>query len=100
MSLVGSSQIGSWSLRANVDAIVVCAGPAERLLNMLGEQNIYAVVYAFAFGINLVLCILLIPRYQLYDAAAALAIALVAESLLLFILSKRRLALYVLVFGR
>jgi O-antigen/teichoic acid export membrane protein len=75
-------------------------GPVERLLNMLGEQTICAVVYAFAFTINLVLCILLVPRYQLYGAAAAVATALVTESILLFIITKRRLGLHVFVWGR
>ena len=38
-------------------------GPVERLLNMLGEQRACALVYAFAFALNLVLCLVLIPRF-------------------------------------
>ncbi|MET0710066.1 MAG: oligosaccharide flippase family protein, partial [Tardiphaga sp.] len=38
-------------------------GPVERLLNMLGHQNICALAYALAFAINLALCLLLVPRF-------------------------------------
>lgn len=38
-------------------------GPVERLLNMLGHQNMCALAYALAFLVNLVLCILLVPRF-------------------------------------
>src|SRR5581483_6527886 len=37
-------------------------GPAHRLLSMLGEQSICALVYACAFVLNLVLCVVLIPQ--------------------------------------
>jgi hypothetical protein len=33
-------------------------GPVERLLNMLGHQNMCALAYALAFVVNLVLCVL------------------------------------------
>ncbi len=41
-------------------------GPAERLLNMLGERRQCAFVYATAFAINLALCVILhsAPRYR------------------------------------
>ena len=39
-------------------------GPAERLLNMLGERKQCAAVYAIAFAINLALCVILIPRIR------------------------------------
>ena len=45
-------------------------GPAERLLNMLGERKHCAVVYAIAFAINLVLCVILIPRIGIEGAGA------------------------------
>ena len=59
-------------------------GPVERLLNMLGHQNMCALAYALAFLVNLVLCILLVPRFGGYGAAAATSIALVFETILLF----------------
>ena len=45
-------------------------GPAERLLNMLGEQQACAAIYAGAFAINLALCIVLIPRIGIEGAAS------------------------------
>ena len=66
-------------------------GPAERLLNMLGERRQCATVYAIAFAINLGLCVLLIPSWGIEGAAAATSCALGIESLILYRLAKRRL---------
>jgi O-antigen/teichoic acid export membrane protein len=74
-------------------------GPAERLLNMIGQQKICAAIYATAFAVNLALCLLLIPHLGLTGAAIATASAIVTESTLLFIVAKRRLGLHVLVWG-
>jgi len=75
-------------------------GPAERLLNMVGEQRACAMVYAAAFATNLVLCLVLIPRFGLMGAASATATAVLVESLLLFIVTRRRLGLHAFAFGR
>jgi O-antigen/teichoic acid export membrane protein len=72
-------------------------GPAERLLSMLGEQRACAAVYGAAFAVNLVLSIVLAPRYGATGVAVALASAIVCESLLLFVIAKRRLGLHVFV---
>jgi O-antigen/teichoic acid export membrane protein len=74
-------------------------GPAERLLNMLGERSACALIYAGAFVINLVLCFALIPRLGVAGAALAGAIALVCESISLFVIAKIRLGLHCFVFG-
>jgi O-antigen/teichoic acid export membrane protein len=74
-------------------------GPVERLLNMLGEQRACATVYAVAFGLNLALCFLLIPHHGAMGAAIATCCAMLTESVLLFIVTKRRLGLHVFVFG-
>lgn len=74
-------------------------GPVERLLNMSGNQNTCALAYASAFVVNIALCVMLVPRYGGYGAAAATSAALVFESIVLFVLTKRRLGLHVLVFG-
>jgi O-antigen/teichoic acid export membrane protein len=66
-------------------------GPAERLLNMLGDRKPCAAIYAGAFALNLVLCIVLIPRFGIDGAAAATASALVLESVLLFVTARRQL---------
>ena len=75
-------------------------GPVERLLNMLGQQNVCAGVYAVAFVLNLVGCVLLIPRFGGLGAAIATSTALVIESILLFIVTKRRLGLHVFIWRR
>lgn len=74
-------------------------GPAERLLNMLGERKQCAAVYALAFAINLVLCVLLIPRIGIEGAAVATSSALVIESILLYLIAKRRLGFHVFIMG-
>jgi O-antigen/teichoic acid export membrane protein len=74
-------------------------GPAERLLNMLGERRACAVVYAASFAISVVLCVVLIPRLGLAGAATASSTALVFESASLFLIAKYRLGLHCFVFG-
>jgi len=75
-------------------------GPVERLLNMLGHQNLCALAYALAFAVNLALCVLLVPRFGGHGAAAATSAALVFETVLLFWITRRKLGLHVLVGGR
>jgi O-antigen/teichoic acid export membrane protein len=66
-------------------------GPVERLLNMLGEQRICAAVYGVAFMTNLMLCFVLIP---------STTAALIVESILLFLVTRRRLQLHAFIWGR
>jgi O-antigen/teichoic acid export membrane protein len=75
-------------------------GPAERLLNMLGERRFCALVYAGSFLINLTLCVVLIPRFGLMGAAIASASTFVFESGCLFLAAKCRLGFHCLIFGR
>jgi O-antigen/teichoic acid export membrane protein len=75
-------------------------GPVERLLNMLGHQNVCAAAYAIAFVMNVVLCVVLVPRFGGHGAAAATSISLVLETVLLFWIVRRRLGLHVLAFGK
>jgi O-antigen/teichoic acid export membrane protein len=75
-------------------------GPVERLLNMLGHQHVCALAYASAFVMNVVLCVMLIPRFGGHGAAAATSLALVFETVLLFWIVRRRLGLHVLAFGK
>ncbi len=74
-------------------------GPAERLLNMLGERKQCAFVYATAFVVNLGLCAILIPRIGIEGAAVATSTALVAESIMFYIVAKRRLGLHIFILG-
>jgi O-antigen/teichoic acid export membrane protein len=75
-------------------------GPIERLLSMLGEQRVSAMVYASAFAINLGLCFVLIPLFGLAGAAIATTLALIIESIMLFVVTKRRLGFHVFVWNR
>lgn len=74
-------------------------GPAERLLNMLGERRQCASVYAIAFVINLVVGVILIPLIGIEGAAVSTSVALVAESIMLYRLAKRRLGFHVFIMG-
>jgi O-antigen/teichoic acid export membrane protein len=74
-------------------------GPAERLLNMLGDRKKCAAVYAGAFAINLILCIVLIPRLGIEGAGISTSTALVVESIFLYVIARRRLGLHVLMAG-
>jgi O-antigen/teichoic acid export membrane protein len=75
-------------------------GPVERLLNMLGHQHICALAYALAFVMNVMLCVLLVPRFGGHGAAAATSLSLIFETVLLFWIVRRRLGLHVLAFGK
>lgn len=75
-------------------------GPVERLLNMVGHQHACAAAYALAFVANLTLCVVLVPHFGGYGAAAATSISLTFETVLLFAIVRRRLGLHVLAFGR
>jgi O-antigen/teichoic acid export membrane protein len=74
-------------------------GPAERLLNMLGERKQCAFIYATAFAINLGLCVILIPRLGIEGAGVATSSALVVESIMLYFVAKRRLGFHVFIMG-
>jgi O-antigen/teichoic acid export membrane protein len=74
-------------------------GPAERLLNMLGERRSCALIYAGAFVLDIALCFLLIPNLGIEGAAIANAVTLVGESASLFFIAKFRLRLHCFIFG-
>ena len=72
-------------------------GPAERLLNMVGQQRACALVYAAALVTNVALCLVLVPHLGLTGAALATASALVVESALLFVVARKRLGLHIFI---
>src|SRR5476651_1284697 len=101
--LFGPQFVGGYDIMfiAAIGLVVRSAiGPVERLLNMLGHQHICALAYALAFAMNVVLCVLLVPRFGGHGAAAATSISLVFETVLLFWIVRRRLGLHVLAFGK
>ncbi len=101
--LFGSQFVSGYDIMfiAAVGLVVRSAiGPVERLLNMLGHQHICALAYALAFVMNVVLCVVLVPRFGGYGAAAATSISLTFETVLLFWIVRHRLGLHVLAFGK
>jgi O-antigen/teichoic acid export membrane protein len=74
-------------------------GPIEKLLNMIGQQHLCAAAYALAFVMNFGLCVILVPYFGGYGAAAATTMALVFETVLLFWIM-RYLGFHVLAWGK
>ena len=57
-------------------------GPAEFLLNMLGEQRLCAAVLLTSALLNVVLNLILVPRFGLAGAASATTVALISAALM------------------
>ncbi|WP_181704636.1 lipopolysaccharide biosynthesis protein [Chthonobacter rhizosphaerae] len=73
-------------------------GPVETLLTLAGRQTTCAAIFGVALAVNVALNLVLIPAYGLYGAAAATAVAMVAEALLLAAAVRRHFGLTVFVF--
>ena len=74
-------------------------GPAERLLNVLGQQRKCALVYTVAFVFNISMCLLLAPVYGAIGAAVATAGAFGIESLMLFMVVKYAVGIHMFVWN-
>ena len=72
-------------------------GPAERVLNMLGEQRRCALIYAAVFALNLAGCFAVAGPYGSVGVAIVISATCVVESALLFLVAKRRLGLHMLI---
>jgi O-antigen/teichoic acid export membrane protein len=72
-------------------------GPAERVLNMLGEERRCALVYATVFVLNLAGCVAVAGPYGSVGVAIVISTTCVVESALLFLTAKRRLGLHMLI---
>lgn len=68
------------------------AGPTQSLLVATGHQTLTAVVMAVTLGLNVVLNLILIPRYGIMGAGIATATAIMLESLILYLVSRRTTA--------
>lgn len=68
-------------------------GPAEVLLTMAGEQKVAVFVYGSALAVNIALNVTLIPVIGITGAAAATAVAMMVEALMLHIAVRRRLGI-------
>ncbi len=74
-------------------------GPAEYVLNMLGEQKLCAALLFLTALINLALNFLLIPHYGLIGAASATALSLTLAAVFFFITVKVRLKINIFALG-
>lgn len=74
-------------------------GPGERFLNMLGEQKICAVIVGIAFATNIASGLLLIPELGMMGAAISTTAAFMVESVLIFIVAKKRLGYHLFIWG-
>lgn len=74
-------------------------GPAEFLLNMLGEQTLCAAVLLVTAGLNIALNFALIPRFGIVGAAIATSVALTVAALLNYLVARRRLELEISIFN-
>jgi O-antigen/teichoic acid export membrane protein len=72
-------------------------GPAERVLNMLGEQRRCALVYGAMFAFNFGGSIAVAGPYGSTGVASVIAVGAVIEAALLFLIAKRRLGLHMLI---
>jgi O-antigen/teichoic acid export membrane protein len=68
-------------------------GPAEFLLNMLGEHKVCAAVLFVTAMLNIALNLVLVPAFGLLGAATATSLALVAAALTNYVVVGRRLDL-------
>ena len=68
-------------------------GPAEFVLNMLGEQSLCALVLAVSAPLNIALCFALVPVFGMMGAAIATSIALGTAALMNYVVAQRRLEL-------
>jgi O-antigen/teichoic acid export membrane protein len=66
-------------------------GPAEFLLNMLGEQALCASVLTVSALLNIALCFALVPHFGMMGAASATAISLMTAAVLNYVVVRRRL---------
>ena len=72
-------------------------GPAEVLLNMLGQQRLCAAVLVTTAVLNVALNLVLVPAFGLLGAATATSISLVAAALMNYVAVSRRLEIDVAV---
>lgn len=74
-------------------------GPAESLLNMTGNQNVCAAIFAGVLAVNVTLNVLLIPAYGLMGAAASTVSATVVEAVLLLTMAYRRIGVVMFIWS-
>ncbi|CAD7034606.1 multi antimicrobial extrusion protein MatE [Pseudorhizobium endolithicum] len=85
--------VGYWLLPILFAGILAksLVGPAEVLLSMAGRQNLCVLLYGIILLTNIILNIILIPRFGLAGAASATACAMMLEAVLLHVALRRTL---------
>lgn len=68
-------------------------GPAETVLNMLGQQRLAAAILVFSAVANIGLGLVLVPRFGMMGAAAATSIACVFAASMNYVVARRKLGL-------
>ena len=68
-------------------------GPAEFILNMLGEQQLCAIVLVVSAVLDVALSFALVPVFGMIGAAIATSVALVTAAILNYAVARRRLEL-------
>ena len=68
-------------------------GPAEFILNMLGEQQLCALVLVVSAILDVALSFALVPVFGMIGAAVATSVALVTAALMNYVVARRRLEL-------
>ena len=66
-------------------------GPVDALLNMSSNQKTCAAIYAAALSVNVLLNIVMIPRFGLIGAASATSFAIIVEATCLTITARKKL---------
>jgi O-antigen/teichoic acid export membrane protein len=74
-------------------------GPAEYVLNMLGEQTLCALVLVASAIVNVALSVALVPLFGMIGAATATSIALIVASAMNYVVARRRLNLEISVWN-
>ena len=100
LSLFGSEFVAGYPVMVIIAIGLVLRatlGPAENVLNMLGEQNLCAAVLGASAVANIILNFALIPRYGLEGAATAISVSLVIAAILFFVAIKLRLNINIFV---
>ena len=75
-------------------------GPAEFILNMLGEQQLCALVLVFSAILDVALCFALVPVFGMIGAAVATSVALITAAIMNYAVARRRLELEISIWKR
>ncbi len=101
LSLFGSQFIDGQMLLVILGSGIVIRsmiGPAESLLSMSGQQNILVIILVITLVCNIMLNVFLIPSYGIKGAAIATSMAMILETLMLYVMVYRQLGFHLLAF--